>query len=92
MALGINHKQICDYAPYRFPQTEPYALTRIELENVKRYIEGKKPRWWRALYMNKWEGAGREEIAAELDVNPSRVYQLIDSAQKLAQQYRRENR
>lgn len=42
--------------------------------------------------MNKWEGAGREEIAAELDVNPSRVYQLIDSAQKLAQQYRRENR
>ena len=87
-----HRKRICDYAPYRFPQTEPQAITLIELENVKRYIEGKKPRWWRALYMNKWEGAGREEIAAELDVNPSRVYQLIDSAQKLAQQYRRENR
>jgi len=87
-----RRKRICDYAPYRFPQTEPQAITLIELETVTKLIMEKNPRWWRAFYMKEWEGLGREEIAAKLDVNPSRVYQLIDAAQKLAQQYRRENR
>lgn len=85
-------KKKCNYEPYCFPQTEPHALTRIELEAVTKLIMEKNPRWWRAFYLKEVWGAGREEVAAELDVEPSRVYQLVDVVKAIGQKYKRENR
>lgn len=80
------------YEPFRFPQTEPQALTLIELEKVRQYIKERQPRWWRAFYLKEWCGVDAKEIAAELDVDPSRVYQLVDAVRKLAQRYREETK
>ena len=80
------------YEPFHFPQTEPQALTLIELERVRQYIKDRQPRWWRAFYLKEWCGVDAEEIAAELDVDPSRVYQLVAAVRKLAQRYREENK
>ena len=80
------------YEPFRFPQTEPQALTLIELERVRQYIKERQPRWWRAFYLKEWCGVDAKEIAAELDVDPSRVYQLVDAVRKLAQRYREETK
>ena len=71
-----------------FPQTEHHAFVLIELEAVRKYIEERQPRWWQALYLKKMWGASAEEIADELGINASRVYQIIDSAEKLAREFR----
>ena len=76
--------------PYRFPQTEQMALTRIELEMLQKYIEERQPRSWRAFYLKEACGADVKEITEELGVIPARVYQLIKAAQKLALQFREE--
>ena len=84
-----NRKDEKDFRPpYMFPQTEHHAFVLIELEAVRKYIEERQPRWWQALYLKKMWGASAEEIADELGINPSRVYQIIDSAEKLAREFR----
>lgn len=84
-----NRKDEKDFRPpYMFPQTEHHAFVLIELEAVRKYIEERQPRWWQALYLKKMWGASAEEIADELGINPSRVYQIIDAAEKLAREFR----
>ena len=80
------------YEPYHFPQTEPHALTLIELDMVRKYIEDKQPRWWRAFYLKEWCGVDAREVAAELKVEPSRVYQLVDAVHSLALKFRKETK
>lgn len=80
------------YEPYRFPPTESQALTRIELDTVRKYIEDKQPRSWRAFCLKEWCGVEAREIAAELEVDPSRVYQLVDAVHRLALRFREETK
>jgi len=63
----------------------------MELESVTEYIKGKNPKWWKVFYLKEWCGVSAEEIAEKLHVNPSRIYQLVDSVQKLGKRYRKEN-
>ncbi len=91
VAVPDNNKKL-SYEPYRFPQTETQALARVELEQIMNQLQAKDPRWWKAFYLKEFWGADAEEIAAELGVNPSRVYQLVEAARKFARKCRAENR
>ena len=84
-----NRKDEKDFRPpYRFPQTEHQAIVRVELEAVWKYIEERQPRWCQVLFMKEIQGDSVAEIAAKMDVNPSRVYQILDSLKKLAREFR----
>lgn len=74
--------------PYRFPQTEHQAIVRVELEAVWKYIEERQPRWCQVLFMKEIQGDSVAEIADKMDINPSRVYQILDSIKKLAREFR----
>ena len=74
--------------PYRFPQTEHQAIVRVELEAVWKYIEEQQPRWCQVLFMKEIQGDSVAEIADKMDINPSRVYQILDSIKKLAREFR----
>ena len=87
-----RRKRICDYAPYRFPQTESHAISRLELESVTEYLKAEDPRRWMIFYMKEFCGISAEEIAEMFHVNPSRIYQLVDSLQKLGLRYWKENK
>ena len=84
-----NRKDEKDFRPpYRFPQTEHLAIVRVELEAVWKYLEERQPRWCQVLFMKEIQGDSVAEIAAKMDINPSRVYQILDSLKKLAREFR----
>ncbi len=84
-----NRKDEKDFRPpYRFPQTEHLAIVRVELEAVWKYIEERQPRWCQVLFLKEIQGDSVAEIAAKMDINPSRVYQILDSLKKLAREFR----
>ena len=90
-AKANGRKRICDCTPYSFPQTEPQAINRIELESVTAYLRTQNPRSWQVFCLKEWYGIGAEEIAEKFDITPSRIYQLVGAVQKLGKKYRQEN-
>ncbi len=86
-----NRKRICDCTPYSFPQTEPQAINRMELESVTAYLRTQNPRSWQVFCLKEWYGISVEEIAEKFDITPSRIYQLVGAVQKLGKKYRQEN-
>ena len=79
------------FGPSAFPQPDEQAMARLELAMLRDVISKKNPRWWKAFCLKELCGLDVSEIAAALDIAPSRVYQLIDAVKKLARKYREEN-
>ena len=90
-AKANGRKRICDCTPYSFPQTEPEAINRMELESVTAYLRTQNPRSWQVFCLKEWYGISVEEIAEKFDITPSRIYQLVGAVQKLGKKYRQEN-
>ena len=78
------------YEPRSFPTVETTVFAGMELQNVIRVLSEKNPRHWQIFSRKEIDGESAETVAEEFGISEVRVYQIVASVRKTAQQYREE--